>query len=82
MTRGLGGESPANVSAHLKGIDFPAQRDDLLDHAERNGAPREVVDVIGRMPDGKFESMADVMKAYGEAESGDGLSDDEEDDVS
>lgn len=67
MTRGLGGESPSNVSLHLKGIDFPAGRDDLSKQAEKNGAPQEVLDVIENMPDDDFENMADVMKAYGEA---------------
>ena len=30
MTRGLGGHSPANVSHHLKGIDFPATKPNFL----------------------------------------------------
>ena len=68
MTRGLGGESPANVSFHLKGIDFPAGKQDLASQAKKNGAPPEVLDAIDRMPEDDFQSMADVMKAYGEAE--------------
>lgn len=38
MTRGLGEESPANVSFHLKGIDFPAQRADLVEQAKERRA--------------------------------------------
>ncbi len=33
MTRGLGGHSPENVSHHLKGIDFPASKQDLMRQA-------------------------------------------------
>jgi hypothetical protein len=68
MVKGLSGKSPANISLHLKGIDFPAQKQDLVQHANKNGAPSEVLDVIKQMPDDEFENMADVMKAYGEVE--------------
>ncbi|GLK58602.1 DUF2795 domain-containing protein [Azotobacter vinelandii] len=65
MSRGMGGHSPSNISHHLKGIDFPAGRHDLLKQAERNGADEDVLDTLKRMPDERYESMADVMKGYG-----------------
>lgn len=68
MTRGLSGQSPANVSHHLSGIDFPASRDDLEQHAKKNGAEQDVLDVIRDMPDQEYGNMADVMKGVGEAE--------------
>ncbi|WP_407297527.1 DUF2795 domain-containing protein [Stutzerimonas zhaodongensis] len=67
MTRGVGGESPANVTTYLKGIDYPAQKEDLLQHAQKNGAEPEVLDVLKGMPDQEYNNMADVMKGYGEA---------------
>jgi Protein of unknown function (DUF2795) len=68
MTRGLGGQSPANVTHHLKGIDFPARKEELLRCAESNGAEDRILDMIRAMLDQDFDSMADVMKAYGEAD--------------
>ncbi len=68
MTRGLGGHSPANVSHFLKGIDFPATKQSLMQQARRNGAEAAVLEVIEALPDDEYESMADVMKAYGEAD--------------
>ncbi|MFL5252543.1 MAG: DUF2795 domain-containing protein [Rhodopila sp.] len=65
MTRGLGGHSPANITHYLKGMDFPASKQDLEKRAKDNGAEKEVLETIHGMPDGKFENMADVMKAYG-----------------
>lgn len=65
MTRGVGGHSPANVTHFLKGIDFPAKRDDLLRHAKRNHAEQEVLDEIQAMPEQEYGSMADVMKGFG-----------------
>lgn len=68
MTRGLGGQSPANVTHHLSGIDFPASRSDLEQHAKDNGAENDVLDVIRQMPDQQYGSMADVTKGVGEVE--------------
>ncbi|MBI3911582.1 MAG: DUF2795 domain-containing protein [Armatimonadetes bacterium] len=68
MPRGLGGRSLANVANFLHGIDFPASRRDLVDCAEQNGAPEEVLNVLGQLPDQQYRSMADVMKAYGQVE--------------
>jgi hypothetical protein len=65
MTRGMGGKSPSNVTHHLKGIDFPASRDDLVKHARRQGAERDVLDTLEKLPDEQYRSMADVMKGYG-----------------
>ncbi|WP_349570591.1 DUF2795 domain-containing protein [Azotobacter salinestris] len=65
MTRGMGGHSPSNISHHLKGIDFPAQKSDLVKQAEQNGADDDVLDTLKQMPDERYENMADVMKGYG-----------------
>ncbi|MFW3616010.1 DUF2795 domain-containing protein [Billgrantia antri] len=68
MTRGLGGRSPANITHHLQGVDFPAQREDLVTQAQANGAEDDVLEVIRRLPEQKYESMADVTKGVGEVE--------------
>ncbi|QJD59714.1 DUF2795 domain-containing protein [Pseudomonas sp. gcc21] len=65
MTQGAGGQSPTNVSTYLKGIDFPANRDQLIRHAEQNGAEQDVLDDLKQMPDQQYDNMADVMKGYG-----------------
>jgi hypothetical protein len=67
MARGVGGHSPSNVSMHLRGIDFPAHKQDLINQARKNGAGRDVLEVIDSMQEHDFQNMADVMKAYGEA---------------
>ena len=65
-TTGRGsGESPANVSRFLKGVDFPAAKQDLVKHAQQNHAERQVIDLIQKMDERQYDSMADVMKAYG-----------------
>jgi hypothetical protein len=66
MTRGVGGQSASNVAQHLKGIDFPAKRDDLVKHAKKNEAGDDVLDVLKGLPEQDYNNMADVLKAYGE----------------
>jgi len=58
----------------LKGIDFPADKDDLLKHAQHQKAEAVVLDEIKKMDDREYSSMADVMKAFGHerSESGSG----------
>jgi hypothetical protein len=70
MTRGLGGHSPANVTYYLKGIQFPADKRDLLRLAERNGADDDVLDVLEAFPNDEWWSVAEIMKAYGEVDEG------------
>lgn len=60
-----GGQSPANVTKSLKGIDFPASKQDLLKHAQQLKADKVVIDEIQAMDEREFNSMADVMNAFG-----------------
>lgn len=66
MTRGMGGHSPSNVTHHLKGIGFPADKQQLVRQAEQNGADKEVLDTLEQMPDKQYGDMADVMKGFGD----------------
>ena len=66
MTRGVGGTSPANVQVHLKGVHYPAKKEDLISTARKNGAPEEIMDILERMTEDEFGGPQDVMKAYSE----------------
>lgn len=66
MTIGMGDSSPSNIAHHLKGIDFPASRAQLLECARNNNAHQEVQQTIEQMPDTQYGDMAEVMKGYGE----------------
>jgi len=67
MSGGLEGHSPIDVTKRLKGIDFPAGKQDLLKHAKGQGADGSILELIEKMPDGKYETMADVMKGVGKS---------------
>ncbi|MCR6633241.1 MAG: DUF2795 domain-containing protein [Magnetospirillum sp.] len=68
MTQGLGGHSPSNILHHLKGVDFPTDKKSLLEQAQRNNAEGDILDIIKQLPDGQYQSMADVLKGVGKVE--------------
>jgi hypothetical protein len=67
MTRGQGGQSPSNVATHLKGIDFPCSKRDLIAHARKNQADEPVMSVLENFPEREYTTMAEVMEGFGEA---------------
>ncbi len=74
MARGVGGRGPANIMRHIKGISFPASKEEIITKAEQNSADAkmpdsdEVVDVLRRIPDQEYPSPAQIMKAVGQIE--------------
>jgi hypothetical protein len=53
----------AKVSKSLKGIHFPTDKEKCLELAKRNSAPDDVLDKIKHLPDGQYDSMANVWHA-------------------
>lgn len=68
MTIGMGGHSPSNILHNLKGVDFPAGKQDLIRQAEHNKAETAVMEIIRQLPDERYLSMADVLKGVGKVE--------------
>ena len=50
------------VEKYLKGVDYPATKQDLIDAASDNDAPDEVMDALNRIADKEYDSPADVSK--------------------
>ena len=59
--------SAADLQAYLKGIDYPAGRQDLITHARKNDAPETVIAAFERFEDRKYHSAADVSTEFGKA---------------
>lgn len=58
--------SPKEVEKCLKGVDYPANKQDLLKQAQANGADQQVLETIKQLPEQKFEGPVGVTKAIGE----------------
>lgn len=64
---GHGKVSASEVERYIGGMDFPAKKKDLVEHARGKDAPREVLDLIENFPDREYGSAAEVAVAIGEA---------------
>lgn len=54
--------NPIEVQKHLKGVDYPATAEELVEQAEENDAPEEVVEALEAL-EGTFDSPAEVQEA-------------------
>jgi hypothetical protein len=55
--------NPIDVQKSLKGVSYPAKRDDLVSAAEGNGGDADLVEQLRGLGKDEFDSPADVMKA-------------------
>jgi hypothetical protein len=58
--------SPKEVEKHLKGVHYPAKKEDLVNQAKKEGASKDVIDALQNMPAQTFNKPTDVAKAIGE----------------
>lgn len=54
------------IAHAMKGIDFPATRQDLVNQAQRNGAPQTIIGRLQELPDEEFGNAAAVMEVVGQ----------------
>jgi hypothetical protein len=55
--------NPIELQKHLKGVDYPASRDELVSAAEANGAPDEIVDALRNAGKDAFDGPTAVQEA-------------------
>lgn len=60
--------NPIQLQKHLKGVDYPASKQDLITHAKEQGADEEAISALEQMPDEQYETPTDVSKAIGDTE--------------
>ncbi|NEQ29127.1 MAG: DUF2795 domain-containing protein [Microcoleus sp. SIO2G3] len=60
--------NPIELQKHLKGLDYPASKEDVISHAEKNGADKNIKWILEQLPDEEYETPTDVNKAVGELE--------------
>ncbi|MBE8985995.1 DUF2795 domain-containing protein [Nostoc sp. LEGE 12450] len=59
--------NPVEMQKHLKGVDYPAGKKDLIKHAKKQGADKEIISLLEKLPDDEeFNSPADLNKTIGE----------------
>ena len=58
-----GGTSPTTVAHCLMGLNFPAGRDQLVQQARKRNANREVIELLQRLPNRRYDGMAEIERA-------------------
>jgi hypothetical protein len=58
----LGGFNPQDVQQYLQGVSWPADKEQVAQAAESNGAPGPLVDQLRqRLPEGEFSGPQEVV---------------------
>jgi hypothetical protein len=55
--------SPIDIQKALSGIDYPASKEDLIRHAEQNGADSDVLEALKKIDDREYEGPSGVSSA-------------------
>lgn len=56
---------PIEVQKYLRGVDYPATKDELVRRAEEEGADENVRRALQSLPRERFDSPNDVSEALG-----------------
>ena len=54
--------NPIELQKALKGVDYPASKDDLISTANDNGADEEIMSFLNGLPDREFGGPNGVTK--------------------
>jgi hypothetical protein len=61
--------NPIRVQQYLSGIEYPAIKQDLIEHANREGADFKVIEALEDLPNRDYRSPSDVSEELGKLES-------------
>jgi len=55
--------NPIELQKYLKGVDYPASKEDVVQAAEKNGADEDILEALRNVREDSFEKPTDVTKA-------------------
>ncbi|MFF4777385.1 DUF2795 domain-containing protein [Microtetraspora fusca] len=58
-------ERRSNLAKWLSDAEYPANRENLLAHAEEKSAPDAVIEAVRQLPELKFHNVGEVAEALG-----------------
>ncbi len=57
--------SVAQLQMYLKGIDYPANKQKLIQTAKSNNAPENVMSFLNRLPEREYRAPTEVEQEFG-----------------
>lgn len=64
-TQGVQSTERQEITQAIKGIDFPASREEIVTQARQNKAPQNIIGRLNKLPDEEFTSLARVLDLAG-----------------
>jgi len=58
--------APLEIEQYLRGVQYPAKKNDLINHAQQLGASQDMLETLRNLREGHFNTPADVSRAVGE----------------
>ena len=55
--------NPIELQKHLKGVDYPASKQEVVSTAESNGAPQDIIEALQSMDKEQFDGPNAVQAA-------------------
>jgi len=67
MPKGVGGRGPANIMKHLKGINFPVDKEKIIELAKNGQGPDtdDVADALNNITAQIYYSSSEIMREIG-----------------
>jgi hypothetical protein len=59
------GQTHIDLKGFLKDVDFPVQKQELLQHLQQIHADREMISQVQRLEDREYENVAEIIKIFG-----------------
>ncbi len=60
--------NPIQLQKYLKGLDYPAEKKDILAKARAEGADETARSALEQLPDRTYQTPADISKEVGKVE--------------
>lgn len=60
--------NPIQLQKFLKGMNYPASKEELIEHAKKHDADENALKTLEQLPEDEYETPADVSKAVGAIE--------------
>lgn len=61
--------SPAQIEKTLSGIDYPASKQELIEHAKNSGKNNDdIIEILNQFSDREYNSPVDVNREIGKIE--------------
>ncbi|MFV0131237.1 DUF2795 domain-containing protein [Streptomyces sp. HMX112] len=57
--------NPIAMQKALGGVNYPASKQDIVDHAQENGADDEIMEALNTLPEKDYDTPAAVSKEVG-----------------